>query len=374
MSPVEQIKLKRSGTGLLACDPDRACPGFTLFTPIYGDGTVYLLDLQGAIVHTWQMPYPPGLYAHLTESATLFYNGKILDDPTRHISRQPWKGGVALEADWNGRILWEVRHPDHHHDGRRLRNGNVLLLCMTALPADLIARVRGGIAGTEPDGAMYGDYVVEMTTAGRIVWEWRAWEHLDPVVDSITASQEPRHEWTHANSVEEMPDGNILLSFRNISTVAIVDRETGDVSWKLGPPTLAQQHAPTLLPNGNLLIFDNGTHRADHPVPHSRVIEVDVNTRQVVWSYRERRLPDFFSPFISNAQRLPNGNTLICEGSFGRIFEVTIDGQVVWEYVNPHFPIPAWRPADPPNNAVFRAFRYSREAIARAQTGVPSSR
>ena len=87
-------------------------------------------------------------------------------------------------------------------------------------------------------------------------------------------------------------------------------------------------------------------------------------TKEIVWSYQERRLIDFFSPFISNAQRLPNGNTLICEGNFGRLFEVTPEGELVWEYVNPHFPVPS--PGETPNNSVFRAFRYSPEEIERA--------
>jgi hypothetical protein len=385
VTQVEQIKLKRAGVGLRACDPERACPGFTLFTPLTAEKTVYLIGLDGGIVHTWEMPYPPGLYGYLTDAGTLFYNGKVLEgivgsiwtqpsrragDETgasgRFIVTQPWKSGIALEADWRGRILWEIRHPDHHHDAVRLHNGNVLLLCMAPIPPELAARVPGGLAGPEHNGEMYADYLVEMTTNGRAVWEWRSWEHLDPETERITL-QDRRHEWTHGNSVAELPDGNIVVSFRYISTVVIVERRSGRIVWKLGPPTLAQQHAPTPLANGNLLIFDNGTHRIDHPVPYSRVIEVDPATKQIVWSYQERRLFDFFSPYISNAQRLPNGNTLICEGNFGRLFEVTRDGQVVWEYVNPYFAPPAGQPDGPAQNSVFRAYRYTPEQIARAR-------
>lgn len=361
----EQIKAKRAGVGLRAWDRERACPGFTLFAPLTTGVKVYLIDLQGNVVHTWSMPYPPGLYGYLTDTGTLFYNGKVPEESGRFISTQPWKGGAALEVDWDGRVLWEVRHPDHHHDGVRLRNGNVLLLCMARLPADLVPRVRGGMAGSEHNGEMYGDYLVEMTTDGRVVWEWRSWEHLDPAIDTITAAQDRRHEWTHANTVIELPDGNIAVSFP--STIVVVDRRSEEITWRLGPPTLAQQHAPTPLPNGNLLIFDNGTHRVDHPLPFSRVIEVEIASKEIVWKYQERRPIDFFSPLISNAQRRPNGNTLICEGSFGRLFEVTMAGELVWEYVNPFFGL-SLGPGDPiPTNAVFRAFRYSDEEIVRAQ-------
>jgi hypothetical protein len=171
MPPAEQIKAKRSGTGLRALDVNRACPGFTLFAPQSGGGKVYLIGLEGNVTHTWQMPYPPGNSGYLTERGTLFYNGKIIEDSKRFISGQPWKGGAALEVDWNGRVLWEVRQPDHHHDGIRLRNGNVLLICLAQLPQDLVPKIKGGIPGTEHNGEMYADYLVEMTTAGRVVWE-----------------------------------------------------------------------------------------------------------------------------------------------------------------------------------------------------------
>jgi outer membrane protein assembly factor BamB len=355
MAFAEQIKAKRSGVGLRAYDRERACPGFTLFAPQTGGGKVYLIDLNGGVIHTWQMPYPPGNYGYLTERGILFYNGKTSESSERFISRQPWKGGAALESDWNGRVLWEVRHPDHHHDGIRLRNGNVLLLCLAQLPANIAAKVKGGIPGTERNGEMYTDFLVEMTTNGKSVWEWRSWEHFDPEIDCITAVQERREEWTHGNGVAELPNGDIAVSFRVISTVIIIDRKTGKIIWKLGAPPLSGQHAPTPLPNGNLLLFDNGPHRLDHPMPFSRVIEVDLKTKEIVWKYQERRESDFFSPRISNAQRLPNGNTLICEGDFGRIFEVTANGELVWEFLNPHF----GEGQTGQNNRFFRAYLYS---------------
>src|SRR6266850_218547 len=243
--------------------------------------------------------------------------------------------------------------------------GNVILLCLRPLPAALAARVKGGLAGSEaPGGTIYADYLLEVTTDGTVVWEWRSWEHLDFETEVVTL-QDRRAEWTHANTVAEMDDGNLVVSFRNISTVVIIDRRTGNVLWKLGSPPLAQQHDPRPLPNGNLLIFDNGPHRRDHPAPYSRVIEVDPRTSAIVWEYRDQSLFDFFSPYISGAQRLANGSTLICEGCDGRIFEVTAGGEVVWEYVNPHFAYETGRPGL--NNWVFRAFRYTPDEIERAR-------
>jgi hypothetical protein len=308
------------------------------------------------------MPYPPSQSGYLTERGTLFYNGQIPN--ATHVGRAPYKGGSALEMDWQGRILWEVKHPDHNHDGIRLRNGNVLLICQKPLPDEMVLRVRGGRPGTEYDGGkMDAPYLVEMTTEGKVVWQWRSWDHLDPEEHPMTAVQDDRDVWTVANGVSEMPDGNLLLSFRDISTVVMINRATGAVYWELGAPPLAGQHAPHLLANGNVLLFDNGPHRLDHSFPFSRVLEIDPATKAIVWKYQEARVADFFSPRLSNAQRLPNGNTLINEGWFGRFFEVTRDGGVVWEYVNPYFGVREHFHV----NAVQRAYRYSIEEIARAR-------
>jgi hypothetical protein len=366
MTTVDQQKIRRTRTGLIAHDPALAQPGYTLYAPMYGDGTVWLIGMDGAVAHTWHMPHRPGLYGYLLDDGNLFYGGKLMTDLDRFEAWRRFKAGAALAVDWHGRVLWEVRHPDHHHDARLLRNGNVMLLCLKPLAPDLAARVRGGLPGTEAkDGTIFADYLLEVTTKGEPVWEWRSWEHLQPEDYPVTP-QDHRAEWTHGNTVAETADGNLLVSFRNISTVMLIERATGNILWRLGPPPLAQQHDPRPLPNGNVLIFDNGTHRRDHPAIFSRVIEVDPKTSDIVWEYRDRSAFEFFSPYISGAQRLANGNTLICEGCHGRIFEVTRQGEVVWEYVNPHFfeePGAAGL-----NNWVFRAFRYTEEGIARARS------
>jgi hypothetical protein len=380
VAAVEQNTLKRRRIGLVASDPDRVAPGFTLFAPHFVENrTVFLIDLQGRVVHTWKMPYPPGLSGYLTERGTLFYNGRTPEES--FLSRFPFKGGVVLEADWNGKVLWELRHPDHHHHGILLRNGNVLLHCMGQVPDEVARRVQGGVVEhnmlsgqyaplPEADaGKMYSDYLAELTPSGQTVWEWRTWEHLDPVADGIAEVQSPRTLWAQGNSVEELPNGDILASYRPTATVIRLSRKTGRIAWKLGPPTVAGQHAPTLLANGNVLIFDNGAHRLDDSVPYSRVIEVNPATNEIVWKYQDKPGWNFFSPRMGNAQRLPNGNTLITEASFGRLFEVTKDGEIIWEYVNPFFGKPFFGgPPSSESNQIFRAFRYSAEEIARARS------
>lgn len=112
------------------------------------------------------------------------------------------------------------------------------------------------------------------------------------------------------------------------------------------------------------MIFDNGTYRENIALNFSRVIEVNRASKKVVWEYTDTPPQNFFSPYISGAQRLRNGNTLITEGNYGRLFEVTSEKEIVWEYVNPHFGSQQIT-RDPSlavqgeQNSVFRSFRYA---------------
>src|ERR1044071_8335911 len=113
MTSVAQQTIRRKRTGLSAHDPDLAQPGYTMFAPMYGDGTVYLIDMAGEVVHRWQMPYLPGLYAHVLPNGHVFYGGKVMSDLDRFEAWRRFKGGAVLECDWQGRVLWQLEHPDH---------------------------------------------------------------------------------------------------------------------------------------------------------------------------------------------------------------------------------------------------------------------
>jgi hypothetical protein len=154
MAAIEQNTLRCRGVGLVASDPERAFPEFTLFSPLSVETrNVYLIDLRGNIVHTWEMPYSPGLSGYLTERGTLFYNGRTLE--SSFLSRFPFKGGSVLEADWNGKVLWEVHHPDHHHHVILLRNGNALLNCMGKVPDEIAQHVNGGMVESNMQSGQY---------------------------------------------------------------------------------------------------------------------------------------------------------------------------------------------------------------------------
>jgi len=358
-----QTRRRMSKTGLTALNRDRACPGFTLYAPMSGPGDVYLLNLDGEEVHHWQLPDPPGLYGYLLPNGNLFYGGKLRDaEWDRFQSWKRFKGGVMMEVDWAGNVIWEHRDKDHHHDARRTSSGGAIYLTVELMDRALSEKVKGGNPITGENG-MWADVIVEVDSTGKRVWEWHAAEHLDLERDIITFN-DSRDEWSHGNTVVPLDDNRVMFSFRNISTVGIIDKSTGEIIWRLGGEILAQQHDPSLLANGNVLVYDNGSHSAHHALPFSRVVEVDPKTNRIVWEYADNPAYNFFSPYISGARRLPNGNTLITEGMFGRMFQVTPEGDVVWEYINPHFY------KDSENavvNRVFRATHYLPEEISQLQ-------
>ena len=224
---------------------------------------------------------------------------------------------------------------------------------------------------------------------------------------SLIESAPSLGDWMHTNSMSKLgpnkwydqgderfhPD-NIICDGRETNIMFIIDKKTGKIVWQLGPDfnvseahkklgwIIGQHHChmiPKGLPGeGNILVFDNGGwagYGAPNPGAldgtktalrdYSRVLEFNPVTLEVVWHCGPRELGftipldscRFYSPFISSAQRLPNGNTLITEGSDGRLLEVTPDHEIVWEYICPY-----WSDSDN-MNMVYRAYRAPYEWV-----------
>jgi len=311
--------------------------------------------------------------------------------------------------------MWMARqHHDYQREGNpvgyyapgldpKVEGGNTLILGHKDVTDPRIS-----------DKPLLDDVIYEVNWDGDIIWEWVCSEHFDEMDFSEAAKNAMARnptmvvgegqigDWMHMNSVSTLgpnrwfdegdkrfhPD-NIIWDGRQTNIIAITDKESGKIVWQVGPdydrnPALRKmgwiigQHHAHMIPRGlpgagNILVFDNGgfsgygspnpgapTGHNDALRDYSRIIEFDPVTLKVVWQYsyvEAGYLPkmnnsDFYSPLISSAQRLPNGNTLITEGSLGRIFEVTKGYEIVWEYISPYYGIN--------NNAnfVYRAYRF----------------
>ena len=351
---------KESLYGVTRYDPSKAYNGYTLFAPL-ADFFVWLIDMQGRIVHRWKMPYTPGQQGILLPNGNLLYLGRTgtHKGPEQHLGGY---SGMLLEVDWHGNALWEYENDYIHHDFWRRNNGNTLIIRWYGMmPEDVETKIKGGLLpgamiGTRlgAPGKMWATAIQEITPDGEVVWQWKDYEHLDPEKDIINPL-DWRSEWMHCNSIEELPDSNILISARSLSTIYIINKATGDVKWRWGPGEIAHQHDATFLENGNILCFDNGMGRFNSEINYSRAVEVNPKSNRIEWEYKDNPPTEFYSGIQAGCQRLPNGNTLITEACRGRIFEVSHEGEIVWEFASPfygYYMAPGWW------NIIYKAYRY----------------
>jgi hypothetical protein len=319
--------------GLIHYSPQSSYRGYALFSNLGGHHT-HLIDMEGRVCHTWRSD--EGIhYSYLLPNGHLLLRTgpagqevSLLKSPEQELLLRGCRtaAGAILELDWDSNVVWSYRDPLLHHDFERLSNGNTLVLVWEKFPEELASQVQGGFSAGTTRGQMLGDAVREVTTDGETVDEWLSWEHLSLKEDTI-CPLEGRLEWTHQNTLNVTKDGDLLVSFRQTNTIGIVDRSSGEFSWKWGPGDISHQHNPTYLDNGHILLFDNGPHRQG--MSHSRIIEIDPSDNQIAWEYRGDPPISFFSYHISGSERLPNGNTLICEGAPGRIFEAAPAQEIV---------------------------------------------
>ena len=363
-------------TGLTYHNPNKSFKGFTLLSPP-GTQSCLLINMEGKVVKRWQFDdFRPG-FGKLLPSGNLMITGsdpellkqaKAADEATL-LANLPLRlrklgGGYTIlrEYDFEGNLLWSYDNPAIHHDFHVKENGNILLPEWVPLAEELAKEVRGGMrAKGKKDPPMLGDDIIEIDREGNVVARYHTWKYFHPRRDPIQPL-ENRGEWTHVNGLDLTRDGKIVISCRTNSRVAIIDPEAEKLVWKLTEPEISMQHHVTCLENGNIQIFDNGMNKPGG-MPFSRVIEVDPKTSKVVWQYKANPPEQFFSGHISSAQRLEMGNVFICEGTSGRLFEVTRNNEVVWEWISPFV-----HGSDDGNLSVsiYRAYRYglSHPAIA----------
>jgi hypothetical protein len=323
-----------------------------------------------------------------TEGET--YPGNTLISVQGYGERSPGESGRLIEVTPEGEVVWEFAPPNSRvFEADVLDNGNVLVAVGTRVPAaecpdehlqredDHCIRNRaieldGDSLESQPQIVWEYDWVDEQMFAhevhdvvrlddgrtaimdmgndraiivdrrGEITWEWRAEEYLTagtPFYKEYGGPEPPEDgvDWTHANDIEQLENGNLQMSIRNFDTVIEVDRETGEIVDTVGRPgdheVMQEQHAPNRLENwGTIVIADSD---------NNRIIEHDVETEEPVWTYGGQDLLHY----PRSAERLPNGNTLIADSFNDRVIEIDEQGEIVWEYEGAPFVYSAERVA-----------------------------
>lgn len=311
-------------SGVLAYDRESACPGVNLIVT-NGNPPVFLMDMDGTVLHAWAFPD-----SSFVRRALLYSNGDLLAIA---------ENKSLIKIDKDSRLIWRVRG-EIHHDFDVADNGDIYLLTENPRTVDIATdKMERNLRGK------FLDNRIAILSADRI--SARDFSIFDCIINSDYRSMlgdislsDYDGDILHTNTLELIPagysrhfphfqEGHILVSFRNLHYIAILDPERRRVVWACSG-LWAYQHQPTILANGNILLFDNLGEDG-----MSKVIEFNPLTQEIVWSYRGVPENGFFSENLGSQQRLANGNTLIVESCEGRVFEVTPDNEICWEFLNP---------------------------------------
>jgi hypothetical protein len=323
--------------GVTTHDESHAWNGLNFMGSGHFPGAI-LMDMEGNVIHEWRYDfrrawphYPRGKKYDVPEMdfwfrVHLFENGDVL---------AVFTGLGIIRIDKDSNLIWRELNGSHH-DFSVMDDGSVYVLTQDER---IITKFEGRKRVTD-------NYVVILDVDGD---EARRVSVFDAFWNSPFASalRPPvinagikKVDMFHANRLEPLDgrladrlpgfrEGNVLLSCRNLNALAVLDMEHEKIVWMQSGMWL-QQHDAHVLENGNIMLFDN---QGDYG--SSRVLEFDPVTLEIAWMYKGSKTDDFFSEKAGTNQRLPNGNTLITETHFGRAFEVTRDGTIVWEYLNP---------------------------------------
>ena len=299
-------------TGVTINEPE-AYPGYTLFTSRDRPGAL-LIDMQGNVIKSWYAPLG-------------FYWSRVALQPDGSLVVITGGPPSILKIGADNVVQWH-RGGLYHHDLQVMEDGRIYVLFRKWVE-------RPGLHALP----IAEDFIAELDPQGN---EVRRVSLLNAFTDSplyrnyLDVLAVPPDEWTetdegcdifHTNSLQvfEMKGGlHALVSIRNISTVAIVNMETGLVVWAQAG-MWRKQHEARWTQDG-IMLFDNVGHEG-----RSKILEFNPMTQEVLWQYDD---PLFFSKGCGSQQILPNGNVLITESFYGRIFEVTRKGRIVWEYYN----------------------------------------
>jgi len=236
------------------------------------------------------------------------------------------------------------------HELQILPDGHSLLMAHDLQPVRMDTVIAGGDSATV---IVVGLIIQELDINKYVVFQWRSWDHFQ--ITDVTQDIGLDWQWidyVHGNAIELDYDGNLLISCRNMDEITKINRQTGEIIWRLGgkkarnnhftfindPITFSHQHDIRRMPNGNITLFDNGNL---HSPQFSRAAEYQLDEENhivnLIWNFSYE--PSVYSWAMANMQRLPNHSSIIGWGirteDLRAITEVKADGTVVFELALP---------------------------------------
>ncbi len=308
--------------------PEEAYNGDTVIQAVPRPRELFCVNMEGELLWNFWEPACDNFW-----DFEVLGNGDILYACTRE-----YRAGVLRPPDT---IVWEGKLPGVHHSVVMLPWGNIMYLARRWIYADPWA---------EP---LLTDSIVEVVQdTGEVVWSWKLEETFSPPefycpICIEDTSRGGARDWSHSNSIHFYEaDSTILLNVRNLNTFLMIAYPSGEVLWACGDAgtfgggLFHHPHDAELLPNGHVVLFDNDLHGEDPMVTRALELAVDpaAQTAEVAWQWRDEKLLD---PIRGDANRLPNGNTLVTAAEEGRVIEVNPSGEKVWEMLLKH-PKPGW--------------------------------
>ncbi|MFT5049556.1 MAG: hypothetical protein ACI8QZ_000949 [Chlamydiales bacterium] len=320
-----------AASGVILHDPQRVQAGLNLYTSGHAP-EASLIDMQGSVLHTWRLDYgaiPAAPAAENPMTSGAWRRAALLPDGSLLAL---FEGLLLVKVDRDSNLVWQF-DGNPHHDLELQPDGTIYVLTRRSV-------FRRGL---HPERPILEDFVSVLDDDGRELRRVSLIECFRNSDFREILSGRPRRagDIFHTNTIEVLDGrlsdrssafraGNVLLSFRHLNAIAVVDLDQKRVVWAVQGPWVAQ-HQPTVLENGNLMLFDNSGYGGS-----SQIIEFDPLSLEQVWTYRADPPEDFFSVYCGSNQRFGNGNTLISDSCSGRAFEVTDAGEIVWEFINPH--------------------------------------
>jgi hypothetical protein len=408
--------------GVILNDEERAIPGLNLYGSLTRR-EAYLRTMSGDLVHTWSaegvftdradFPLPAEIMDAI--DGPIAPGLTVAEVHGDHLLAIESLSGL-VKLDWNSDVIFALEN-NAHHDVDTTADGTIYVL--TAVPRwvdtgsgntiivdDVIERLSA-------DGVIEQSYSIfeilasdpnlQKLVSGHmgVAMHWfknmDQWKQsktkdkdmekssfdamfnlYDEVFVQKTRTLKQSHQLyvlfltpadiLHCNTLQVLParedglwkEGNVLVSVRNMDLIVVLDLEEGKVVWAWGPGEISRQHQPSLLANGNILIFNNGTANG-----RSGIIELNPATREIVQTYGDTPETKFFCGAMGGVQGLPNQHYLITNSAIGRVFELDHNHQVVWDFFNPEQGYnPFGRPGDDETiEAIYRLVRVDESSL-----------